>query len=211
LLLGLVIGLAPFVLMLVAQGTSVPASREIFYSSARWLRKETGWPSAWSHVTPLWVPMIWIALAAFLRVGSAVSVRRRSATSGPPGVRVFEASLLVVWLAIECAMLVYLPRRSFHYYVLSMMPLVLLSGGFWRGLHGLLMGHAPVARSTFIVAAVLWSAATFRPALTELVPVSFLRLRGFDAAEDQRHFEEVVRWENGSMGVHDGSWPGGEP
>jgi len=211
LILGLAIGLAPMVVMILAQGTWWRASREILFSSARWLRRDTAWPSAWSHVTPLWAPMIWIALAAYLHAASAVFSKRRSGSPGLSRIRVVDASFFALWLALECAMLVYLPRRSFHYYILSMMPLLLLSGEFWRALQGLLAGQTIAARSVFIVAAVLWSAATLRPALSEFSPVSSVRYRGFSAAEDQQHFEEVVRWENGSRGIHDGSWPGGEP
>ena len=95
--------------------------------------------------------------------------------------------------------------------LVAAIPLLLLSGEFWRALQGLLTGQTVAARSVFLVAAVLWSAATLRPALSEFAPVSSVRYRGFSAAEDQQHFEEVVRWENGSRGIHDGSWPGGEP
>jgi len=207
-LLGVVLGLAPFALMVLIQGTWRLAVGEVTVGAAPMLTRETGWPDSWRDVTPLWAPMVWIALSIVLYCRQ--HLRRNDDESGASsqGALRFDVTFLILWQVLECVLLIYLPRRSYHYYVLSFIPLILLSGTFWSGLLTLLEGHGRRTRSALITAMVLWSMASMRPALNELIPVSLARWKQFDAQADQDHFEHVVRWENGSLGVNDGKWPG---
>ncbi len=120
----------------------------------------------------------------------------------------FDLTFLLLWLVLECVLLIYLPRRSYHYYVLSFIPVILLSGTFWAVLRAVLEGQSLPGRSILTAALIFWSLAAARPAMNELLPVCLARWKQFDAQADQAHFEHVVRWNNGTMGQGDGKWPG---
>ncbi|RJP38596.1 MAG: hypothetical protein C4547_04260 [Phycisphaerales bacterium] len=251
---GVALALLPFALMLTIQGTWRQAWHDMTVQAAMMLERETGWPDTWRDVKPLWAPLMWLALTPLVLPWRTARVSP-SAAASPTGLDVDGAadhtlrhgilpaamSFLLLWQIIECILLVQLPRRSYHYYVLSFLPIVMASGYFWRALIDTLATPAglrdPSARSgasgeprasaradlpaelhadsaagcvrmTILAAAVLWSLAVMRPAFNELYPVAWTRLRQFDPAADQRHFEQVVRWENGSLGRNDGRWPG---
>jgi hypothetical protein len=91
-------------------------------------------------------------------------------------------------------MLVYLPQRAFHYYVLSCLPLIFLSGLIWPALRASPRQAGNVSGRVVIAAVVIWSMAFVRPAVDTLVPTAIARYRSYDAAADRTVFENVLHW-----------------
>lgn len=189
---GFVVALAPFLLLTLCQGTTSDAI-SILASGGRMLGLQTAWPSQWNNIVPLWTPLIW---GAFVMVWSCDAVRRSRAAktddlsgslaSGGDGL------FLVLWLLAECVMAVYLPLRAFHYYVLSCLPLLILSGAYWRWIHERLSRISPQAHFAGLCCAGLLSVSLSRPALDTLVPTAIARWRSYEASKDRANFLELL-------------------
>jgi len=200
----------PFVLLVVAQGTAGKAYAAITAQAATRLARATAWPGRWDDLVPLWVPMGWSVVGLILWARSALSgeaagkppnalpdVRRPADdTSAYPAVvpGPADVSLLLIWLALECVMLVYLPQRAFHYYALSCLPVILCSGLIWvvLGENRRVIGRRRVR--TALAAVAIWSIALARPAIDVLVPTAIARYRWYDAATDRAYFDAALKW-----------------
>jgi hypothetical protein len=186
LLLGFGIVAAAVAAVLAAQGVLPDGWHSMTTRASGLLRRETGWPARWLDVVPLWVPLGWCMLGLVFWSRSRLVV---GATSHPPAGR--DLVFLLLWLAAECLMLVLLPRRSFHYYAISCMPVILLSGVFWAALlRERAAAPGPVAK-VVLATAVLGSSMAFRPAIDRFVPVSISLVRSYDAVADRAAFEKA--------------------
>jgi hypothetical protein len=144
--------------------------------------------------------MVWCVFGLLWRMESAWRTRRdRGAAPIPPASR--DVLLLLPWLALEYVMLIYLPFRSFHYYVVSCIPFVLLSGTMWAAL-GAMRASLP-ARPLLAagsVAAVL-SMAFARTTLDTVVPIAIGRCRAYDGEADRAFFDGMVARDVINFGV----------
>jgi len=189
---GLVAVLGPAVTLLAAQGALQEAVRSVTIEALPLLRKTTAWPARWADVRPLWVPVVWCV------IGLAGWCRRSGSRSRLPHAR--EVSFLLLWLGLECLMLLWLPRRSYHYYAISCLPVIFLSGLFWTVLHEESALSVSAAPRWVMAVAAIWSVAYFRPAVDVLVPTTIARCRNYDAAADQRFFDECLRQNHAGTG-----------
>ena len=193
----------PIVGILAAQGVLGAAVESMTVRALPLLQQTTGWPAGWADVLPLWVPLAWcaIGLIGWCRYG----------LGGRPGHAVHVAgehrlpsasdvSFLLLWMILECVMLVHLPRRSFHYYALSSLPVIFLSGLFWAVLQHELTATKVRAAKYVIATAAIWSAAFVRPAVDLLVPTAVARYRTYDAEADQSFFDESLTQDNAIVG-----------
>jgi hypothetical protein len=195
---GVVVSLLPFALLLAYQGTLAKGAASTFLQASGHLQRDTAWPARWCDVLPLWVPLGWgvIGLGAYvmLRWSAARPPMSTPQTCLGPRPRPREIGFLFLWLGLECVMLVYLPRRGFHFYVLSCLPVVFLSGLLWSALLGATGGMAVLTRRAMLAVAAIWSVAFYRPTLDAFVPIVITRCQNYDAAADQARFEEALRW-----------------
>lgn len=189
------VAVLPFVALVIAQGTWRRALDVLGPNATRMLNLETAWPTQWSDVLPLWVPMAWCAFGLAWWIEARA---RRSATNAEsPPTSFGKVSFLLVWIAAECVMLVYLPLRAYHYYVISCLPLVILSGLFWAQL-SVLNGKVPSRyRIAGVSFAALLSIAFFKPVIDTMVPAAIARYRSYDADADRAYFDKIV-----SLGEH---------
>jgi hypothetical protein len=97
-------------------------------------------------------------------------------------------------------MLVYLPQRSFHYYVLSCLPLILLSGLIWPALRTTTRGERSPSHRVVLAVVAIWSIAFVRPAVDTLVPTAIGRYRSYNAAVDRAFFEDALKWGHLDLG-----------
>ena len=104
-------------------------------------------------------------------------------------------------------MLVYLPFRAFHYYVVSCLPLVLLSGTLWAGLGALRDKLPPRPALSCVSVACVLSIAFSRIVVDTIVPIAIARYRSYDAAADRSYFDELVSREVIDFGVPPGPRP----
>ncbi len=187
LLLGFGIVAAAVAAVLAAQGVLPDGWHSMTTRASGLLRRETGWPARWLDVVPLWVPLGWCTLGLVFWSYSRLAPGANA--HPPPAGR--DLVFLFLWLVAECLMLVLLPRRSFHYFAISCLPVILLSGVFWAAL---LRERAtvpgPVAK-VVLATAVLGSAMAFRPAIDRFVPVSISLVRSYDAVADRAAFEKT--------------------
>ena len=204
LLSGICVALLPFVLLVLRQGTTANAWTALTTQAADRLTRATAWPGSWADVLPLWVPMAWAGIGLILwgrtrwsgRVADAAQRANRPNHLPTPA----DVSFLLIWLVLECVMLVYLPQRAFHYYVLSCLPLIFLSGLIWAVLRTdpYLVGSR-FARLT-LAAVAIWSIAFARPTVDTLVPTAISRYRSYDAATDRAYFDEALNWGHLDLG-----------
>lgn len=194
---------SPFVLMVAVQGTAAEAWSAVTAQAATRLTRATAWPGQWRDLMGLWVPMAWALMGLVLwvtrwltagsgRNHSAVDARAGGSAAGPPGLR--PVSFLLFWLALECLLLVYLPQRSFHYYVLACLPLVFLSGLVWSLLGRGRPGGDPRSRRVALAVVAIWSIVFARPAVDWLVPTAVARYRSYDGAVDRSYFDTALQW-----------------
>lgn len=190
---GALAALSPFVMLVIVQGTWRRALEVLGPDAARMLTLETAFPSQWSNVLPLWVPMVLCIMA----IAWWTEDRRRNRMSGAAGgvgssLSASDLQLLLLWFGAECVMLVFLPLRAYHYYVLSCLPVVILSGAFWAGLEA--QGESMSRRGRFAsvaVAAVL-SMAFVRTAVDTMVPAMIGKYRSYDSAADRAYFDGLL-------------------
>jgi len=188
---GIVLALAPWVTYLMFRGTLWRMLEVLGPGAAGQLAKFTARPDDWNNVLPLWVPMAWGALALLAWVESAH--RRIPAGGGSHWpTPTPDIAFLLIWLALEYIMLIFLPFRSFHYYVVSSLPLILLSGSFWTALAAA-AGKLPPRRALACtsVAAVL-SLAFARTAIDRIVPMTLGRFQAYDRQVDQAFFDAMA-------------------
>lgn len=203
---GAAAAIAPFVIMVLAQGTWRRALSIVGPNAARMLTLETAWPSQWENVLPLWTPMAWSALALLLWIEFRWK-RPASDASPQPGGSMSPADLsfLLIWLITECIMLVFLPLRAYHYYVLSCLPLVILSGAFWSHLLALRNVLPRRELAACVSAAAVFSITLGRTIVDEMVPKTIGNFRSYDAAADREYFDEAVSWGNIDFGAPPGA------
>jgi len=190
LLLGFGIVVAAVAAVLAFQGVLPEGWYSMTTQASGLLRRETGWPGRWLDIVPLWAPLGWCVLGLILWAHGHLTARGNTqAAACPPSGR--DLTFLLLWLAAECLMLILLPRRSFHYYAISCLPLILISGAFGAALlHDRARMPAPIGRIVFATA-LLGSAMVLRPAIDRLVPISISLVRSYDAAADQAAFEKA--------------------
>lgn len=197
---GLVGALIPWVVLLAAQGTLLSMIEVMRTGAVGQLAKATARPDQWSNVLPLWVPMAWCVFGLLWWVESAWRMRR-GGTGFAVALSSSDLFFLLLWLALEYVMLIYLPVRAFHYYVVSCTPLVLLSGLMWAGLAAT-RPTLPTRRmlAAGSVAAVL-SLAFARTTVDTVVPIAIARLRTYDAGADRAFFSSIVDREVIKLGM----------
>jgi hypothetical protein len=188
---GGMVGVA-FACVFAWQGTLRDAVSAMGPAAVRMTRLETGFPAGLDDVTPLWGPIGWTVLG-----GALLALGSRRGVGSPGSWR--DTSLLVVWLVMECLTLVVAPLRSYHYYVIACLPLVLLSGAFWERLVSMRDGGAPARRARIAVGAVL-SLAAARPTVDAVIPVTWARWRSYDRAVDQAYFMTVTEMDLSRLG-----------
>lgn len=201
---GACLALAPFVLMVLVQGTATEAWVAVTAQAADRLTRATAWPACWADVLPLWVPMAWAAVGLILWARSAWSgtatVAETEAARPRSSPAPSDVSFLLIWLALECLMLVYLPQRAFHYYVLSCLPLIFLSGLIWAALRAPSRQAGNGSGRIVLAAVAIWSVAFVRPAVDTFVPAAVARCRSYDAAADRAFFESALAWGHLDLG-----------
>lgn len=177
---------SPFVFLMIAQGTLHDAFTLLTRDAGAMIGRSSAWPTQWREVLPLWLPIFWIAWGALAWIESRF--RSRSPLF------FVDLLLLSLWCAAELALLSYLPLRSSHYYVVTCVPLVLLSGA---GLASLLRSvrhlSQPVRVATWSMA-VIGSGICLRPSVDAIVPAAIARYRAYDWLADQRYFDEAINW-----------------
>ena len=94
----------------------------------------------------------------------------------------------------ESALLAKLPLRSAHYYVLTCVPLVLLSGLPFAALRSCVAPLSPRARLAAWSIAIAGAAALYKPAADPIVPIAIARYRAFDWRADIETFNEAIHW-----------------
>ena len=197
---GLIAALAPWLIFLALQGTLVPMIEVMRTGAVGQLAKFTARPDQWSNVLPLWVPMVWCVFGLLWRIESAWRSRRnRAAAPIPPASG--DLLLLLLWLVLEYVMLIYLPFRSFHYYVVSCIPMVLLSGTMWAALAA---ARASLRARPLLAAgslAAVLSMAFVRTTLDTVVPIAIARCRAYDDEADRAFFDDMVARDVINFGV----------
>ncbi|NOT01606.1 MAG: hypothetical protein HOP29_13370 [Phycisphaerales bacterium] len=197
----------PFLVLVMAQGTWRSAIAAIGPQALRLLSAESAWPTDWGEIQPLWVPLGWCAIGLFAwrehssrapRPDRARPVSPRTALDTPcddsprhgrSAIRAIHVGFLLTWLAAEVALLAFLPLRSAHYYIPLCIPLLILSGMFWKGLSAVpLIIRGPA----FAVAAVV-SIAFLRPVFNRIIPIAVSRYRAYEPTADRAHFDALVR------------------
>jgi hypothetical protein len=188
---GVVAALLPWIVFLAARGTLLSMIEVMRTGAVGQLAKFTARPDQWSNVLPLWLPMAWCVFG-LLWWGESTWRNRRDRTGFAVAFSSSDLLFLLVWLGLEYVMLIYLPFRSFHYYVVSCIPLVMLSGLMWAGLGASrrsLPARPMLAAGS--VAAVL-SLAFARTTLDTVIPIAIARLRAYDAGADRAFFDSMV-------------------
>jgi len=196
---GLSAVLGPVVAVLAVQGVLGAAVESMTVRALPLLEQMTGWPARWLDVLPLWVPLAWcvVGLIGWCRYGIGGRPGRAVHATGGRGLpSTADVSFLLLWLILECVMLVHLPRRSFHYYALSSLPVIFLSGLFWAVLQWELAATKARSAKQIVAVAAIWSAAFVRPAVDLLVPTAVARYRTYDAEADQAFFDESLTRDN---------------
>ncbi len=201
---GITLAIAPFALAVLYQGTWQRAFEVLGPGAIRMTSMETAFPAHLKDVLPLWVPLAWSATGIFMWATMQhnrhpVPTRHRQPVPRRDLPR-RDLGLLILWIALECVMLAILPLRSYHYYVIACLPVILLSGAFWAnlmlGLDGSTHKHA---RVQIAVAAVL-SLAVVRTTVDATVPIAWSRYRSYDADADRAYFEQVVAMDLAHLG-----------
>ena len=195
---GALVAVLPFALLLAYQGTLAKGAASTLVQASGHLHRDTAWPARWRDVLPLWVPLGWsvIGLTGYLalRWSALRSPTSTSPSHWGPLPRPRQIGFLLLWLGLECVMLVYLPRRGFHFYVLSCLPVVFLSGLLWSVLFDATGAMTVSARRISLAVAAIWSIAFYRPTIDAFMPIVITRCQNYDAAADQARFEEALRW-----------------
>ncbi|MCP4251417.1 MAG: hypothetical protein GY778_30645 [bacterium] len=202
-LVGAGLACCPFVAMVTLQGTAAEAWSAVTAQAATRLTRATAWPGQWRDLMGLWVPMAWALMGLVLwvawwltaragRIQPVVDARSGGSQAGPPGPR--AVSFLLLWLALECLLLVYLPQRAFHYYALACLPVVFLSGLLWSLVGRDRPGGDPRSRRAAVAVVAVWSIVFARPAVDWLVPTAVARYRSYESAVDRDYFESALQW-----------------
>lgn len=183
--------LAAAAIPLIWQGTLVAAFDSMTVRAVRLLQENTAWPAQWRDVLPMWVPLSWGVLGL---AGWSTARWRQRSPEGVAGLPTVDwVTLLVTWFVLECLMLVYLPRRGFHYYAISCLPVILLAGVFWAVLRLELSQAERSVRRSALAGTVIWSLVCLWPTLDVFVPLTIARWRAYDPAFDQAGFAKFMR------------------
>lgn len=195
LLLGGLLAWLPFISLMVLQGTWRDAFTLLTSDAGAMIARGTAWPSQWREILPLQLPLLWCLWGALALVEQWQGARRSQCTPHErPAMSLNDLSLLLIWCIAELALLCVLPLRSAHYYVVTCVPFVLISGAPLAALSRTL---GPLPRRVRVTAwsmAILGSAALYRPAIDAIVPCAIARYRAFDWERDQRCFNEAINW-----------------
>lgn len=193
---GVLLAVSPFVTLVMIQGTGARAWELLGPAAARMLSRESAWPTQWSNVLPLWVPLVWCVWG----LSAWTQTRRRHGRDGLfPAAR--DVGFLLLWAALECAMLVFLPLRAYHYYVLSCLPFILLSGSFWTMLPRLAGRFSERAVVRCLSVAAVLSVVCGRSVPVTMVPTALGRLRRYDAEADRAFFDHVLALQINTFGA----------
>ncbi len=181
----------PWFVMFWVQGTWSRVIEALGPSALDRLSQFTAWPDQWGNVMPAWMMLVWGAmgllwwLEARFHKSEVHSVARGALDAS-------EVGFLVMWFVFECAMLIKLPFRSFHYYVVTSLPLILLAGIFWTRVASLNVRlRADAAFACLSTAAVL-SLSFGRMTVDALVPIAIARYRAYDADVDNAFFQSMA-------------------
>ena len=204
---------APLMAMMAIQGTLTFAWTLLTSDAARMVGKGTAVPTEWREVLPLQWPLIATAwgliayLESRLRKGAPQGapsfakqrVEDRSANdppnpNEPTTTFITDITLLLFWALAEFALLTKLPLRSAHYYVLTCVPFILLSGLPFAAVRSCAAGLSPRARLATWSIAIVGAAALYKPAVDPIVPIAIARYRAFDWQGDIDTFNEAIHW-----------------
>ncbi len=188
---GLALAMIPWVLWFVIQGTLMRMVEVLLLEAPSQLAKQTARPDQWQNVLPAWTPMVWAAGGFLWWIESRL--RHRANTDELTDS--FSSShlvFLIIWFILECIMLVFLPFRSFHYYVLTALPLVLLSGMIWSELAALRRHRQPRETGACIIVAACLSLALARTTIDTVVPIAIGRFQTYDAQADRTFFDTMA-------------------
>jgi len=188
---GVVIALAPWAVYLMACGTWWRMLDVLGPGALSQLNKSTARPDQWSNVLPLWVAMAWAAIGLFWWIEA--QGRKESARIDPRWpTHSVDVAFLLIWLALEYVMLIVLPVRSFHYYVVSSLPLILLAGTFWSAIMTTANRLPGTAALASLSVAAFASIALARTAIDRIVPMAIARYQSYDAQADRAFFDNMV-------------------
>lgn len=193
LLLGGLLAWSPFVVLMVVQGTWGTAWTLLTSDAGAMIGRGTAWPLQWREVLPLQLPLAWCLWALLWSLERRLRSRPSKSSHGvPPAVSLSDLVLLGIWCATESALLLVLPLRSAHYYVVACVPFILISGAPWAALSKSVERWPHRARLAVWSIAIVGSAALYRPAVDAIVPCAIARYRAYDWEADARYFERAV-------------------
>jgi len=184
----------PWFVMFWVQGTWSRVIEVLGPSALGQLSKFTAWPDQWNNVMPAWMVLIWGVLGLLL--WWEAWFRKSEGQSGACGMLdASEIGFLVMWFVLECIMLVKLPFRSFHYYVVTSLPLILLTGIFWTRIVSLRIRLSAGAAFACVSTAAVLSLAFGRITIDALVPIAIARYRAYDVDVDDAFFHTMADME----------------
>lgn len=199
---GGLVAILPFVIMVFAQGTWYRAYELLFKYAGGMLKRGTGWPTTWENILPLWTPLVWCVLGVVWRLNRSNKPADRSSR-----VPLRVMSFLCLWVAAEGIMLVYLPLRAYHYYVITALPVVVLGGLFWDELRHVRASLAAQTGRRCLAVAVVLTLVFSKPIPETLGALSYSRMTHYDGDKDRAFFAEVLSWKRKTFGAPEAETP----
>lgn len=183
--LGGCVGWAPAIAMLIAQGTLLSAVDLLTRDAGQMFGRASAWPHQWRDILPLTAPAIW-AVWAIMEWAERRARRQSVALNFAP------PTFLALWCACETYLLINLPLRSPHYYIIACVPFLLLSAAPVAAFARCVTTIPPRARLTVWTVAVVFSAILFKPSIDEIVPRAIAAHATYDWSLEESRFQDEI-------------------